>query len=76
MLGALSAWGVFAKTSSEKGLTDGQWLGSGVCLPILVTAVCMTSPVTNCFKWLCEPAFGGWLWREQEVETPRSDPGK
>jgi len=50
-----------------------QFVWLGVVVPAVVTTVTMTAPFVFLFKWLCEPAFGNWLWREPEPpSTPTS----
>ena len=73
LLGALAVGGVFAIASSDEGLSSMQFVWLGVVVPAVVTTVTMTAPFVFLFKWLCEPAFGNWLWREPEPpSTPTS----
>ena len=73
LLVALASAGVFATASAGDGLSAAAFIAAGLLLPVLVTVACMSSPAAWAFRWLCEPEFGAWLWREAtEPGTPAS----
>ena len=73
LLAVLASAGTFAKAGSGPGLSAAAFIAAGALLPVAVTVACMTAPAVWAFRWLCEPEFGSWLWREAtEPGTPGS----
>ena len=72
LLAVLASAGTFAKWF-RPGLSAAAFIAAGSLLPVAVTVACMTTPAVWAFRWLCEPEFGSWLWREAtEPGTPGS----
>lgn len=68
LLGVMAASGVFERAGRGGGLGGWEAVCVGVALPVVVTAACMSRLAQVCFWWLCEPRFGGLLWRPKEEE--------
>ena len=72
LLAVFAGSGIFAEAASGAGLGGSLEIVFGILVPGAVTVLCMTPPFVFAFRWLCEPEFGNWLWRDEEPSAAGS----